>query len=247
VITRSFIHATAWALIFGALVHAQQPTLVRELGIKYMRDSEEYATLARQVYRAAGEAVTHAATQRRQGEWAVVLDVDETSLDNSTYQLERAAYGLPYDDASWGAWVARREAPAVPGLIGFLDVVRRSGGHVAWITNRNASLADPTRDNLKAVGVWTDDDRLCPQESAQSPKATRRREVMTGTGDCSWRGTPMVIVAFIGDQLADFPTAAELIPDTGTDAAFGFTCFLVPNSMYGRWTTQVTRVRTGQP
>jgi len=245
VTTRSFLHAIATALIFGVWVHAQQPTPVHELGIKYMRDSEEYATLARQVYRAAGEAVTRAATQRRRGEWAVVLDVDETSLDNSTYQLERAAYGLPYDDGSWGAWVARRQAPAVPGVIGFLDVVRRAGGHVAWISNRNASLADATRDNLKAVGVWTDDDRLCPPTSAQNPKATRRREVMTGTGDCSWRGTPMSIVAFIGDQLGDFPTAAERIPDTGTDAAFGVTCFLVPNSMYGAWTTQVTRVRTG--
>jgi len=245
--TKAIIPVLVFALVLGASAHGQQPAGPRELGIKYMRDSEEYATLARQVYRTAGEAVTRAATQRRQGEWAVVLDVDETSLDNSTYQLERAAYGLPYDETSWGAWVARREAPAVPGVIGFLDVVRRSGGHVAWITNRNASLADPTRDNLKAVGMWTDDDRLCPQESAQTLKAARRREVMTGTGGCSWRGTPMSIVAFIGDQLADFPSAAELIPDTGTDAAFGFTCFLVPNSMYGRWTTQVTRVRTGQP
>jgi 5'-nucleotidase (lipoprotein e(P4) family) len=246
VTTRSFIHAAACALIFGALVHAQQPSPVHELGIKYMRDSEEYATLARQVYRTAGEAVTRT-KQKRQGQWAVVLDVDETTLDNSTYQLERAAYGLPYDEGSWGAWVARREAPAVPGVIGFLEVVRRSGGHVAWITNRSASLAGPTRDNLKALGVWTDDDRLCPPKNERDPKATRRREVMTGTGDCSWRGTPMSIVAFIGDQLGDFPTAAERIPDTGTDAAFGSTCFLVPNSMYGAWATQVTRVRTGQP
>jgi 5'-nucleotidase (lipoprotein e(P4) family) len=227
------------------LVHAQQASPTRELGIKYMRDSEEYATLARQVYRTAGEAVTRAAAQRRPGQWAVILDVDETTLDNSMYQLERAAYGLPYDDASWGAWVARRQAPAVPGVTGFVEEVRRAGGRVAWITNRNVSLADPTRDNLKAVGVWTDDDRLCPQKNAQSPKATRRREVMTGTGDCSWRGTPMAIVAFLGDQLGDFPTAAEKIPDTGTDAAFGRTCFLVPNAMYGAWTTQVTRGRPG--
>jgi 5'-nucleotidase (lipoprotein e(P4) family) len=245
VTSRSLIHATAFAWALGALVHAQQPTPVHELGIKYMRDSEEYATLARQVYRTAGEAVMRAATERRQGQWAVVLDVDDTALDNSTYQLERAAYGLPYDDESWGAWVVRRAAPAVPGVTGFVEVVRRSGGRVAWITNRRATLTDPTRDNLKAAGVWTDDDRLCLQKNAQDPKATRRREVMTGTGDCSWPQMPMTIVVFVGDQLGDFPDAAERMPDTGTDAAFGRTCFLLPNSMYGAWTTRVTRVRTG--
>jgi predicted secreted acid phosphatase len=52
----------------------------------------------------------------------------------------------------------------------------------------------------------------------------------------------MRVVAFVGDQLGDFPSAAEQIPQTGTDAAFGRACFLLPNSMYGGWTTSVTRV-----
>jgi predicted secreted acid phosphatase len=82
---------------------AQQPSLAHELGIKYMRDSEEYATLARQTYRLAGEAVTRAAGNA--GPWAVVLDVDETALDNSTYQLERAAYSVPFEPQSWNACV----------------------------------------------------------------------------------------------------------------------------------------------
>ena len=67
---------------------------MRELGIKYMRDSEEYATLTRQVYRLAGEAVMRAANSAGGRRWAVVLDIDETTLDNSTYELERAAYEL---------------------------------------------------------------------------------------------------------------------------------------------------------
>jgi predicted secreted acid phosphatase len=49
----------------------------------------------------------------------------------------------------------------VPGVVGFIELVRRSGGRVAWITNRNLSLADATRENLKTVGLWNDDDRLC--------------------------------------------------------------------------------------
>ena len=221
---------------------AQQPP-ARELGIKYVRDSEEYATLARQVYRMAGEAVERDA-KAAGGPWAVVLDIDETALDNSIYQLERAAYGQPFEAASWAAWIERREAAAVPGVAGFIQLVRHAGGRVAWISNRDAKLAEPTRANLEALGLWDAGDRMCAQNSPQHTKADRRREVVAGQGDCSWLGSPMRILAFVGDQLGDFPSASEQIAGTGVDTAFGRHCFLLPNSMYGGWTSSVTRLRT---
>ena len=217
------------------------PAATRELGIKYVRDSEEYAVLARQVYRLAGEAVDRARAGAP-GPWAVVLDVDETTLDNSTYQVERALYGLSFEAQSWSAWIQRRQAPAVPGVKGFIDRVRAAGGRVAWITNRDAALAGDTRANLAGIGVWSDEDRLCALKP-QYPKAQRRREVVAGTGECAWANAPMRVVAFVGDQLGDFPTAAEMIPGAGTDEAFGATCFLLPNPMYGEWTSRVTRGR----
>jgi predicted secreted acid phosphatase len=51
----------------------------------------------------------------------------------------------------------------------------------------------------------------------------------------------MHVLAFIGDQMGDFPDASEGFPDTGSDTAFGRACFLLPNPMYGDWTTRVTR------
>jgi hypothetical protein len=141
-------------LTLGAVAAAQAPpAATRELGIKYVRDSEEYAVLARQVFRVAGDAVDRARAGVT-GPWAVVLDIDETTLDNSTYQVERAVYGLAYENDSWNAWVLRREAPAVPGVKAFIDRVRAAGGHVAWISNREASLAEAIRANLATVGVW---------------------------------------------------------------------------------------------
>ena len=224
-------------------VFAQQAPAVHELGIKYMRDSEEYATLARQVYRLAGEAVGRAAAGVSSRRWAVVLDIDETALDNSTYELERAAYSLPFDAPSWKAWVDRREAGAVPGVVDFIAQVRRAGGHVGWISNRAGALTDATRDNLEIAGLWNDDDRLCLQNTSQHTKAQRRREIVGGSGDCAWSGQPAQIVAFVGDQLGDFPEVSEQIPQTGADTAFGRVCFLLPNSMYGGWVTAVTRVK----
>ena len=157
-------------LTIHTLAGAQPPAATRELGIKYVRDSEEYAVLARQVYRVAGDAVERA-RRMTPGAWAVVLDVDETTLDNSMYQVERAVYGFVFEAESWSAWVQRREAPAMPGVKPFLDRVRAAGGHVAFITNRDASLLDPTRANLAAIGVWSEDDRLC----GQKPDTRKRR------------------------------------------------------------------------
>ena len=212
-----------------------------ELGIKWVRDSAEYATLTRQVYRLAGDAVGRAAPMLKGRHWTVVLDVDETALDNSAYQLERAAYGLPFDGASWLAWVRRREAAAVPGAVMFVTAVRSAGGHVAWITNRDTIEVDATRDNLRAAGLWSDDDRLCGQRDAGHTKRMRREEVRSGAGACAWSGAPSPIVVFVGDQMGDFPDVDEMPGDTAGDGAFGRSAFLLPNPMYGGWTTRVTR------
>src|SRR5262245_11897989 len=84
-------HATA--AVAAAAFLLVQPTLAQApsaaaTGIKYMRDSEEYASLSRQVYRQAAEAVGRRAQGLPSGSWAVVLDIDETALDNSTYELD---------------------------------------------------------------------------------------------------------------------------------------------------------------
>ena len=226
--------------VSAVAVGAQQPAAVHDLGIKYMRDSEEYAALARQTYRVAGEAVQRAA-RTGSGQWAVVLDIDETALDNSVYELERSSYGLPFEAASWNAWTLRQSAGAIPGAREFTAAVRQVGGHVAWISNRDAVTLDATRATLRAVELWNDDDRLCLQDSSARTKSARRAEVVSGTGACAWPGTAMRVVAFLGDQMGDFPAAGEAIPDAGADGAFGRTCFLLPNAMYGGWTTRVTR------
>src|SRR6478735_9028789 len=95
------------ALLFAALplagLASQSPN-VDQKQVKYVRDSEEYAVLTRQVYRQALAALATAVrerTARVSGPWAVALDIDETVLDNSTYELDRASYGLTFEKQSW--------------------------------------------------------------------------------------------------------------------------------------------------
>jgi len=140
-------------LLCTAALRAQAPAAPHELGIKYMRDSEEYAALARQTYRLAADAVQRAAQGPERQAWAVVLDIDETTLDNSTYELERVTYGLPFEAKSWNAWVLRHAAGVVPGVVEFVGAVRRAGGRVAWISDRDTVTTDATRINLRSAGL----------------------------------------------------------------------------------------------
>jgi 5'-nucleotidase (lipoprotein e(P4) family) len=54
---------------------------------------------------------THRSPQRA----TVIVDADETVLDNSRFQAELVLRGLPYEPQAWRAWCERAEAGAVPG------------------------------------------------------------------------------------------------------------------------------------
>ena len=214
--------------------------------IKYVRDAEEYAVLSRQVYRLALGAVNGAVrerTARVSGPWAVVMDIDETVLDNSTYELDRAAYGLPFENSSWNAWVTRGEAGLVPGVVEFISGVRRLGGRVVFVSNRDEAVRSATIANLQRFSLWTDNDKICLATDSTYPKRVRRTEVAEGRGHCGWAGTATPILVFVGDQMGDFPATGESDIDAGKDDAFGRRYFILPNPLYGSWTTRVTRQR----
>src|SRR5512139_3811741 len=61
--------------------------------VKWVRESAEFRALFVQVYRMATVHVEAAARTRAAGTWAVVLDADETVIDNSLHELERERQG----------------------------------------------------------------------------------------------------------------------------------------------------------
>ena len=242
---RTVLPLLALALAGALPLRAQAtiPELQGGLEVKWVRDSEEYAALTRMVYRVGTRAVTDAARRVPRGRaWAVVLDVDETALDNSTYQLTRLTYRLGYDTASWNDFVRRQESGVVPGVVEFVAAVRQLGGRVAWISNRLESVRQPTQANMAARSLWGADDRLClANDDAQYTKTVRRAELASGTGACGWAGQAVEVLAYVGDNILDFPQAGEPDADAGKDSAFGTRYFMIPNPIYGGWVTRVTR------
>jgi predicted secreted acid phosphatase len=105
----------------------------------------------------------------------------------------------------------------------------------------------PQGGNLRRNRLWNKADLLCLKTSSSDTKAMRRKAVATGAGVCSWSGVSVSVVAFVGDQMGDFPAAGETFTGAGTDDQFGRSFFLLPDPMYGKWTNGITRVSGSFP
>jgi 5'-nucleotidase (lipoprotein e(P4) family) len=202
--------------------------------IRWVQQSAEFRAVFHQTYRLAAAHVERAASGRAAGSWAVILDADETVIDNSAYQRERAAIGAGFSPESWNAWVRRREATPLPGAGEFLARVRALGGRIAIVTNRLQSECGDTAA-VFAAHQLAYDAMLCRPDGSPSSKNPRFDAVAAGRTPAG--ATPLEVVAFVGDNIQDFPGLSQALakgPASGF-ADFGRRYFLVPNPMYGSW------------
>ena len=202
--------------------------------VRWARTSVEYRALAVQTYRLARERVLSTAVDREPRSWAVILDIDETVLDTSLYAKERMAAGAGYDEASWAEHVRRRVDRAVPGARDFLEAVRAQGGVIALVSNRREPVCEDTRLNLQSEQLPFDF-VLCRPEGESGDKGPRfqrvaRGDVLPGLG-------PVAVLAFVGDNVFDFPGGTQALRDGPEEALvdFGNRFFLLPNPVYGSW------------
>lgn len=202
--------------------------------IRWVRDSAEHRAIYLQVYRQATERVEREAARHPAGTWAVVLDADETVLDNLPYEIERVEQRLPFDAASWHAWTEKRAALPLPGAAAFLARVHELGGTIAIVTNRAASECPDTEANFRADKLPFDV-MLCMPAGGPLDKNPRFAAVANGTTPAGL--PPLTIVAFLGDNIFDFPGLSQAIAHQGDDAfaRFGKEFFVLPNPMYGSW------------
>lgn len=195
--------------------------------VRWIRQSTEYKTLCEQLFCQATVAILKSVkTEKSFDNLAVVVDLDETVLDNSLYQVERWKAGLSFTQDSWSDWVNRKEAGLVPGAKEFLIAVRKKGVRVVFLSNRMNQNLEPTRGNLRLLGVLDPDDLFLLRLDKDDLKGVRRKEVTEGTGRMKKVG-PLRVVGYVGDQMGDFPSDRK--------KEFGKMNFLLPNPMYGKW------------
>ncbi|WP_160724696.1 5'-nucleotidase, lipoprotein e(P4) family [Bacillus sp. USDA818B3_A] len=162
---------------------------------------------------------------------AIVLDIDETILDNSAYQAWFVLHGqgVPF---SWNEWFNRGIAKALPGAIEFLHYANARGVDIFYISNRNEAQKAPTMKNLIAVGApQVRIDHVLLQQPGEKGKEMRRVQV-SKTHD---------ILLYFGDNLGDFSGFEGLtVSERAQEAAkrkdeFGRKLIVFPNPMYGDW------------
>ncbi len=130
----------------------------------WVQSSAEYRAGALQAYAAARSALDAAladpswvgateesGTERSQPP-AIVLDLDETAIDNTAYEARMITRGIVYDLPSWNQWVSEAAAKAVPGAAEFLAYAKSRGVTPFYVTNREAREEAGTRRNLEALG-----------------------------------------------------------------------------------------------
>lgn len=225
----------------------------------WMQNSSEFRASSLQTYNIArknlevvAKTTTGTAAIEQTGRYrslpaAVILDIDETVLDNSKYHAELILRADDYSFETWDQWVALKQATAVPGAVNFINYAEKKGVEVIYITNRECKVRKDsivkcpqkrdTIENLKKIGipgVKSSHVLLRKEQDSWSSEKSSRRKVVAE----SYR-----IVMLFGDDLGDFlPNAkknitpeerARLVDEHGEK--WGSVWFILPNPKYGSW------------
>ncbi len=168
---------------------------------------------------------------------AVILDIDETILDNSPYEAYLIKTGKSFPQG-WKAWVNSAQAAALSGAKSFLTFADQKGVDIFYVSNRRIKFLQSTMQNLrKAHFPQVSKDHILLRTDTSSKEA--RRQTIAKTHH---------IVLLLGDNLNDFARVFEKKSITQrfavTDSLqthFGADFIVLPNPMYGDWEGAIYR------
>jgi 5'-nucleotidase (lipoprotein e(P4) family) len=251
-LSAGFVLSTVFSAYFVTSSTAQQavPAPAADLqyqvgAILYQQKSAEYRALAYQAFNLARwqldadfdkKNLKKLPKAERRMPRAIVVDIDETVLDNSPANALGAKNNTPFNTKDWYAWGEMRKAKAVPGAVDFLNYAVSKGVKIFYVSNRDEVQKAATIANLTSVGfkdVSGDNVQLRDKESTKEP---RRLGVAA-----KYR-----IVMLMGDNLDDFSAAFErksladrfAAVETNHDQ-WGKKFIVLPNAMYGTWESAI--------
>lgn len=169
---------------------------------------------------------------------AVVVDIDETVLDNSPHYAERTGSGEMISSGSWEEWVLQANAEALPGALSFAQTCEDMGVQVFYISNRDQEHMMATMRNLSNLGFpFVDEDHVMLMEGGESDKSYRRTRAQSM---CD-------VILYCGDNLRDFrEDFANRQGEYGRPMVYAMSeellsrFVLFPNPMYGSWLSNFT-------
>lgn len=204
----------------------------------FVQRAAEYKALCYQAYNSAHLSLDEKVENYKgDKKLAVVVDIDETVLDNSPHAARSILENTSYPKY-WDEWCNLAEAKAIPGSLEFLKYAESKGVETFYISNRKAHLTAVTLKNLKMRGFpYATEDHILLRTST-SDKEERRNKV---------RETHDIII-LCGDNLGDFASEYDgQNTKTRNDLAaqqeddFGAQYIVLPNPTYGAWLSAMTK------
>lgn len=206
------------------------------MAVLYHQKAAEVKALQYQAFMMAKEKLNRVKNQVKDlSNKAVVVDIDETVLDNSPYTAKQVFTRTSYP-IDWDLWVKKEIAKAIPGSLDFLNHADKLGFTIFYISNRKAHLYDATVNNLNALNYPQVKKEQILLRTGSSDKEERRQKVRENYD----------IVLFVGDNLGDFSSKFDKADQQKRDYyttefknKFGEEFFVLPNSLYGAWLSAV--------
>ncbi len=230
-------------------------TFLPSSAVQWTQNSAEYHLITASLYEMAKINLLDNVPQNEP--WVVIMDVDETLLNNSPYNYSRDVAGLSFTPESWNEWVMKEEATAVPGSLDFVELILSTGGKLAMVTNRDREMDDYTWSNLEKLGFPITRSNSCilgrndaDRNSVGDPgiindKDLRRNQILEGSASDCWANHPEAqsewnqtfkLVMQVGDNIKDFyQTTQENVDLEAFLERQGKDILVLPNAMYGSW------------
>lgn len=225
------LRAAMFLLLLGGPLLWANETEYTIFGSLYLQHSAEARGLFYQAYNLAQMRLDLDFQQKRAKPRAVVVDVDETVLDNMPYNGYLAKSGASYPQR-WDEWIRSSQAKPIPGALTFLSYAHKKGVRVFYVTNRRQKYCDATITNLTKFAFPDVSSQTVLCRATSDSKEPRRQKILE----------KYHIVLFIGDNINDFHAAFlnETLVKQKTQvdnlkAEFGRKFILLPNPVYGSW------------
>lgn len=216
------------------------------MSVLYQQTAAERLAGSLQTFRSAKQALDNALAdpswsalpgQDIQGKKpAIIVDVDETVLDNTAYEARMILDGTKYPEG-WVSWGKEAAATEVPGAKDFLNYAASKDVTIFYITNRVVELKEATQNNLTKLGIPWDQTKktilMRGENNWGSDKGSRRALVAQ-----KYR-----VLLMAGDNLGDFvdakdnnlsPQQRKAIVEEYADY-WGEKWFMLQNIAYGDW------------
>jgi 5'-nucleotidase (lipoprotein e(P4) family) len=228
--------------VTNSLPENQDPLL---LSVLWFQKSAEMQALYYQGYNIAKSSLTENLIKSGNSQpKAVIMDIDESILDNSPIEAFQVIENVRFSDSLWLAWVKKACARPLPGVLDFVKYAESKGVEIFYVSNRKSPEEyKPTWDNLLKMGFPFADSIHIILKTDIGSKETRRKAI----------AKKYDVLLLIGDNLADFDMVFDKRgDDLGFGAVkenmnkFGDKFILLPNPMYGPWINAAIKKAAGK-